>query len=52
MPYELLEEVAERSGLEIDREKFEELLEKQREMSRSKEQDKRRDIYRDVCEKS
>jgi len=36
MPYEMLEDIAQRHRLEIDKPRFEELLEKQREMSRSK----------------
>jgi alanyl-tRNA synthetase len=36
MPYEMLEEIAERHSLKIDRSSFDALLEKQREMSRSK----------------
>ena len=36
MPYEMLEEIAKRHGLEIDKDIFERLLDKQRELSRSK----------------
>ncbi|MBN2453557.1 MAG: alanine--tRNA ligase [Candidatus Omnitrophica bacterium] len=36
MPYDMLEEIAERRGLKIDRDAFEKLLDKQRELSRSK----------------
>lgn len=36
MPYEMLEEIAKKHGLDIDRVIFEKLLDKQREMSRSK----------------
>ncbi|MBN1526767.1 MAG: alanine--tRNA ligase [Candidatus Omnitrophica bacterium] len=36
MPYEMLEEMAEKYGLKIDRTAFETLLEKQRELSRAK----------------
>ncbi len=36
MPYEMLEETAERHGLKIDKAEFEKFLDKQRELSRSK----------------
>jgi len=36
MPYEMLEETAEKHGLKIDKDIFEKLLDKQRELSRSK----------------
>lgn len=36
MPYDMLEEAAEKFGLKIDKEKFDELLAKQREQSRAK----------------
>ena len=36
MPYDMLEEIAEKQGLAIDETRFENLLERQREMSRSK----------------
>lgn len=36
MPYDMLEEIAQKHGLEIDKEEFEKLLDKQRDLSRSK----------------